>query len=86
MGTIRAAVEAMTETNQRRTLEIPPRTILKVVAAGVLVWLWLQLYQLVLVLIVALLLAVTLNPIVKWLERRGLPRWAGATVISRWRR
>jgi predicted PurR-regulated permease PerM len=72
----------MPEANHLRTIEIPWRTILKVLAAGVLVWMWLQLYQLVLVLIVAVLLAVTLNPIVKWFERRGLPRWAGATILS----
>ena len=27
-----------------------------------------------------MLLAVTLNPVVDWLERRGWPRWAAATA------
>ena len=44
-------------------------------------WVWLTLVQLVLVLIVAVLLAVTLNPVIDWLERHGWPRWAAAAVI-----
>lgn len=73
----------MPEAQPRRTvLEIPWRTILKILAAVALVWLWLQLYQLVLVLVVALLLAVTLNPVVAWFERRGWPRWGAASFVS----
>ena len=56
-------------------------TILKLLAAAALVWMWLRLVQLVLVLIVAVLLAVTLNPIVEWFERRGWPRWRAALLI-----
>lgn len=63
-------------------MEIPWRTILKVLAAIALVWLWLQLVQLVLVVIVAALLAVTLNPVVCWFERRGLSRAAGTVLVG----
>ena len=70
----------MPEPQKRVAVVVPWRTILKLLAAAVLVWLWLKLVQLVLVLLVALLLAVTLNPIVSWLERRRLPRW-GATIV-----
>jgi predicted PurR-regulated permease PerM len=73
---------AMPESTSRRTaVEIPWRTILKLVAAAALVWVWLQLVQLCLVLIVAVLLAVALNPIVAWLERRGWPRWGAAFAV-----
>jgi predicted PurR-regulated permease PerM len=65
---------------QRRVVVVPWRTILKLFAAAILVWLWFKLVQVVLVLLVALLLAVTLDPIVRWLEGRRLPRW-GATLL-----
>jgi len=70
-------------TPQRRiALVLPWRTILKILAALVLVWLWFKLVEVVLVLIVALLLAVTLNPIVAWIQRRGLPRWGAALSVA----
>ena len=73
----------MTEPVRRRTaVEIPWGTILKLIAAAALVWIGLQLVQLVLVVVVAVLLAVTFNPIVGWLERHGWPRWGGALVIG----
>jgi predicted PurR-regulated permease PerM len=65
-----------------RVIDISWRTIAKVLAAAVLVWLWLTLFQLVLVVIVAILLAVTLNPIVTRLEHRGWKRWAAASCVS----
>jgi predicted PurR-regulated permease PerM len=70
----------MPETRRRVAVVIPWRTILKIVAAVALVWVWLQLVQVVLVIIVAVLLAVTLNPVVGWFERRRLPRWAASVV------
>jgi len=73
----------MADAQSRRTaVEIPWRTIFKVLAAAALVWLWLQLYQIALLLIVAVLLAVSLNPAVRRLEEHGWPRWAGALAIS----
>jgi predicted PurR-regulated permease PerM len=62
-------------------LELPWRTVFKVLAAIALVWCWLHLVSLVLLLVVAVLLAVTLDPIVQRLEARGLPRWGGSTVV-----
>jgi predicted PurR-regulated permease PerM len=61
-------------------LYIPWRTIFKVLAAIALVWLWLHVVQWFLVLVVAVLLAVTLNPVVTRFESRGLSR-GGATAI-----
>ena len=70
------------EFRRRLSLDLPWTTILKVIpAAAALVWLWLQLVQLVLVLLVAVLLAVTLDPVMEWFERRGWPRWRGAPVF-----
>lgn len=50
-------------------------------AAVALVWLWLQLYHIVLLIVVSILLAVTLHPVVRWFERRGLARWAAASIV-----
>jgi predicted PurR-regulated permease PerM len=76
------SAEAVAESLKRTELVIPWRSLLKVIAAVALVWMWLKLIELGLVIIVALLLAVTLNPIVNWLERHRLPRAAAATVIG----
>jgi len=68
---------------QRRVaLVVPWRTILKLLAAAALVWLWFKLVAVVLVLVVAVLLAVTLNPVVSWLERRRLPRGAATLAVG----
>jgi predicted PurR-regulated permease PerM len=73
----------MPEAPSRRTaLVIPWTTLLKVVVVAALIWLWFQLYQIVLVLIVAIVLAVTLNPAVEALQRRRWPRWAASLFLS----
>jgi predicted PurR-regulated permease PerM len=73
----------MSDLGRRRlAVEIPWRTFLKLIAAVALVWIWLQIYQLVLLLVVAVLLAVALDPVVSWVQRRGLPRWGAATFVG----
>ena len=73
----------MPDAQARRTwIEVPWKTLFKILAACVLVWLWLQLYQVVLLVIVAVLLAVTLNPVVARLEQRKWPRWLAALSVS----
>lgn len=67
---------------RRVVIEVPWRTLFKVMAAVALVWLWVRLIQIVLMLIVAVLLAVTLMPVVCWLERRRLSRGWAVTVVS----
>src|SRR4051812_37932454 len=72
----------MAETARRRiAVDIRWSAIFKLLAAAALVWMWLRLVELVLVVIVAVLLAVTLNPVVEWFERRGWPRWRAALLI-----
>jgi predicted PurR-regulated permease PerM len=68
--------------NNSTVLEIPWRTILKLIAAVALVWVWLKLVELVLVVVVAVLLAVTLMPVADWFERHGWRRWAAAGLIA----
>ena len=54
--------------------EIAPRSIAWILATIVGVWLFLQLRVVALLLVVALVLAGTFNPLVEWMERRGLKR------------
>src|SRR5205814_9745422 len=72
----------MPSPQRRVAVVVPWPTILKILAALVLVWLWFKLVEVVLVPIVAVLLAVTLNPVVGWLERRGLPRRGAALTVG----
>src|SRR5689334_11237775 len=67
---------------RRTQIEIPWRTLLRIVAVVALVWLWLQLVQTILLVIVAIIFAVTLDPVVSWLQRRRLPRWGAALIVS----
>lgn len=67
---------------RRLVVELPWSTLLRLLLAAALVWCLLQLVQTILVLVVAVLLAVTLEPLVRWLEARGLARWGAATLVS----
>lgn len=68
-------------TEPRRIIDIAPAAIVKVIAAIVVIWVWLQLWQLLMIFIVAVVLAIVLFPAVQWLERRGIPCTLGATGI-----
>jgi predicted PurR-regulated permease PerM len=61
--------------------EIAPRSIVWILATIVGVWLFLQLHAIVLLLVVALVFAGTFNPLVEWMERRGLKRIYALTVL-----
>ena len=62
-------------------LELPTRTIAKVILVLAGLWLLGQLWSLLLLLFIALLLAAALDPVVTRLERRGWPRAASVTLI-----
>jgi predicted PurR-regulated permease PerM len=65
----------------RRTIDIAPAAIAKVIAAIALVWLWLRLWQLTLILVVAIVVAIGLEPIVAWLERKAMGRTMAALAV-----
>jgi len=67
---VRAPAEAATVVR----FEIAPRSIAWILATIAGVWLVLQLHAVVILLVVALVIAGTLNPLVEWMERRGLRR------------
>lgn len=64
----------------RRTIDIAPSAIIKIIAAIAIVWLWLQLWELVMILVVAVVLAIALDPVVRWLESRRVPCAIAATL------
>jgi predicted PurR-regulated permease PerM len=55
-------------------IEIAPRTVLLLLAAGAAVWLLIELWPILILLIIALLFVGTLHPLVFALEQRGLRR------------
>jgi predicted PurR-regulated permease PerM len=61
--------------------EISPRSIAWILATIVGVWLFLQLRAIVLLLVVALVFAGTFNPLVEWIERRGVKRIYALTLL-----
>ncbi|HEY2433957.1 MAG TPA: AI-2E family transporter [Vicinamibacterales bacterium] len=68
-------------TAERRVIDISVRSIVRVVAAILVVWLWLHLWQLVILVVMAAVLAVGLEPIVGWLEARRIPRGLAASGL-----
>ena len=62
----------------RRTIDIAPAAIVKILAAIVLVWLWLRLWPLLIVIVMAAVLAIALDPVVLWLQRHRVHRGVAA--------
>jgi predicted PurR-regulated permease PerM len=67
---------------RRVRIEIPFATIGRLLVAALVVWVVLKLWLLFLVLLVAVLIAVTLHPVVAWLQRRGLSRGLAVAVVA----
>ncbi len=67
--------------HRRFSLHLPWPTLLKAIAAVVVLWLSSSLVWLVLLVMIALIIAAGLLPIVERLERRGWARWLAAVVV-----
>lgn len=67
---------------ERVPLYVPWLTILKILSAAALVWIWLQIWPIVMVVLVSLVFAITLEPIVGWLERRRVKRGLAVLVVG----
>jgi predicted PurR-regulated permease PerM len=65
-------------TDRRNLFDVSWRTIAKVLVAAALVWAWFRLWQFAMVIVVAIIVAIALDPVVRYLERRKVPRWLGA--------
>lgn len=57
------------------------RATLVFAAVAASFWLLYRFYQAVFILIIALLIGTTLDPVVDWLTRKGLPRWLGCLLV-----
>lgn len=62
-------------------LELPTRTIVKVVLTLAVIWLLARLWPLLLLLVIAMLLAAAFDPFVGRMQRRGWPRPATVTLL-----
>jgi predicted PurR-regulated permease PerM len=67
---------------ERVRLDVPWLTILKILSAAALVWIWLRIWPIVMVVLVSLVFAVTLEPVVQWLERRRCKRGLAVLVVG----
>lgn len=65
----------------RFSLQISWPTLLKIITAIALVWLWVQLWTIVMLVLLAVIVAVGLWPVVSWLERGGSPRWLASAAV-----
>src|ERR1039457_6227370 len=66
---------------RRVRFELSPKTMVALVLVGASLWLLIQLWPVLLVLVVALLVAGTLSPVVRWLEERRVRRGAGIAIV-----
>jgi predicted PurR-regulated permease PerM len=57
-----------------RRVEVSTATFFRLAGVAALVWAWYHLWQYILIFLAAIFLAVSLDPLVKWLDRRGLRR------------
>ena len=69
----------------RLSIYLPWATLLKVIAAVAVVWIWRELVWIVMLVLIALIIAVALDPVVRRLQARGVPRsvaaWSVVIVI-----
>jgi predicted PurR-regulated permease PerM len=67
---------------QKWDVHVPVTTILKMVATGLALWALSILWSELLLFLVAILLAVTLHPAVRWMEERRLGRGLSVAIIA----
>ena len=65
----------------RLSLQIPWSTLLKVIAATALVAILVRIWYILTLIIIAIIVAVGLQPAVAWLERKGWPRSVAASTV-----
>src|SRR5438132_4076772 len=77
-----SSVHDMAERDRRLSLEIRWSTLAKIIAAVALVSVLVRIWYILTLVLIAIIVAVGLQPAVAWLERRGFARWvAAATVV-----
>jgi predicted PurR-regulated permease PerM len=75
----------MAESANRLSIQLPWSTLFKVIAAVAAVWIWRELVWIVMLVLIAVIIAVALDPLVTRLQARGIARalaaWAIVIVI-----
>ncbi len=71
----------MAERDRRLSLEISWSTLLKIIAAVALVSVLTRIWYILTLVLIAVIVAVGLEPAVAWLERRRWPRWVAASTV-----
>jgi predicted PurR-regulated permease PerM len=66
----------------KREIHIPMATILKVVGSGLGLWAVFLLWPEFLLFLISVLFAVTLNPVVRWMETKRIRRGLGVVIIA----
>ena len=66
--------------DRRFSLHVPWATLLKILVALSLIWIWRELVWFAMLLLIAIVIAVGLDPAVRWLERRRWPRPLAAST------
>jgi predicted PurR-regulated permease PerM len=69
-------------TTQKVQLEITWKSVIRILLGVLLGYLAVLLWPILKMLILAILIAVALYPLVRWVERKGWPRWVGVSVAS----
>ena len=64
-----------------RRVDISGGTFLRLLGVVILAWVWLRVWQWLLIFVVAAFLAVSLDPLVQWLDRRGVRRPYGGPLV-----
>ncbi len=64
-----------------RSLHLPVSTIAKVLLTLLAVWAIYKLGTVIALILIAVVLAISLEPMVAWLEGRRMPRWVGSTLV-----
>jgi predicted PurR-regulated permease PerM len=65
----------------RRVVDISGATFMRLLAAVVVVWLWLRIWRWVLLFVIAVFIAIALDPIVTWFEAHRLRRRYAAPLV-----
>jgi predicted PurR-regulated permease PerM len=71
----------MADPANRLSIDIPWMTLLKIIAAVAIVWIWRELVWVLMLGLIAVIIAVALNPAVESLERRGVARWVASWTL-----
>src|SRR5262245_6444090 len=71
----------MAESDRRLSLRIPWSTLLKVILAVALVAVLMRIWYILTLILIAIIVAIGLQPAVAWLEGRRWPRWAAAALV-----